>query len=193
MGLVGGSWSRDGCCVRPDSLGEEHIMNKIIVASMASCALAFGAAGTVHAQADEPTIEIDNPEPAAGDTINVDIAGGEPEAEVELELGGETASGVTDADGAASLAVTVPESVELGELDGLVVINGVEYPIQVVVQAIEGDAAGGDDSAAGTTPTEQDLPSTGPDDPATLAVLALGLLLAGASFLAIARGRRSAA
>ena len=161
-------------------------MIKLIVSVTAGIALAIGGAGLASAQEaeTEPAVTVDKGEVEPDGEVNVNITNADPAAPYTVDLGEGTAEGETDAEGAASAAVNVG-AVELGPLDGLVTINGVEYPINVVVAA----AGAGDTGGAGATP----LPATGVDDSGTLAALAAVLVLFGVALFAASRRSARAA
>ena len=161
---------------------------KFVAAAIAAAVLALGAAGQASAQPEaDPQVVVDNENPTAGDTVTVNVTEADPDVPVEVTLGDQTASGMTDGDGAASVAVTVPDSP--GELDGIVNINGKDVPIAVLIQAKAAAAEGDDAGEAGAAAADGDdaLPASGIDDPGTLVLIAAGLLLAGTALVLTTR------
>jgi hypothetical protein len=165
------------------------LMKKLIVATLSALVLVVGgSAAGVSAQVveGEPEIIIDNPAPAPGDTVNVGVGNLEPETEVGVELGDQVAEGVADADGNASIPITIPANVDLGELDGIVSINGVDYPISVVVAAVA-EAAGTGDGTPQPTAVNTGDGSSSSSNSMVLFAAAAGLLVIGGGAMTLRR------
>ena len=162
-------------------------MKRLALAIAATTALVLGASGA-HAQEVEPEIEVET-EHEPGATATVNVTGAEPNATINVALGDEAESGAADADGIGSVDIAVPDAE--GPHDGIVTINGVDFPISIVVAAAAGGGGGGEGGGgagggAGDG-TGSDLPSTGLDDSGTLATLAAAFLLVGGGFITLSR------
>ncbi|MGI9644880.1 MAG: hypothetical protein ACR2O6_06175, partial [Ilumatobacteraceae bacterium] len=119
-----------------------YFMKKIIVSITAGLALAIGGAGFAAAQGD-PEVSLDKGEVEPDGEVTVNIANAEANVPYTVELGEGSGGGDTDGDGAGSTTVNVG-AVELGQLDGIVNINGVDFPISVVIAAAAGEGEGGE-------------------------------------------------
>jgi hypothetical protein len=82
-----------------------------------------------------------------------------------------------DVDGNADIPVTIPENVELGELDGIVTVNGVDAPISALVVAAGGEVEG--DGTPQPTAVNTGDGSSSSDNSMVLFAAAAGLLLLG--------------
>jgi MYXO-CTERM domain-containing protein len=164
-------------------------MKKLIVATLSALVLVVGgSAAGVSAQVveGEPEIVVDNPQPAPGDTVTIGVGNLEPETEVGIELGDQVADGVADADGNASIDIKVPD--EPGEIDGIVNINGVDYPISVVVAAVaEAEAEGTGDGTPQPTAVNTGDASRSSNNSVALFAAAAGLLVLGGGAMTIRR------
>jgi hypothetical protein len=175
----------------------EGTMNKILVAIMAGAALLVGGAGLASAQDPEvdPVVTVDKEEVEPGGEVVVNVSGAEADSPIAVEIGEATAEGTADGDGNADIPVTIPENVEVGQLDGIVNVNGVDVPISVLVAALGGEGAGGGDGDGGDggdgTPaptavnTGDELRSS--SNAAALFAAAAGLFLVGAGAIVFRR------
>jgi hypothetical protein len=170
----------------------ERTMNKILVAIVAGAALLVGGAGLASAQADpevDPEVTVDKEEVEPGGEVVVNVSGAEADSPIAVEIGEATAEGTADGDGNADIPVTIPENVEVGQLDGIVNVNGVDVPISVLVAALGGEGGGGDGGDGTPAPTAvntgDELRSS--SNAAALFAAAAGLFLVGAGAIVFRR------
>ena len=171
-------------------------MKKIALSLAAAGALVLGTAGAAEATAYPPNgqnVTVDNPQPAAGEDVNV-TANCTLGEEVTFALGASRTTATCEALGAdvdtavvggtATGTVTAPTTA--GAATGTVTgtVSGDLGSFQVVVQA-QTDAGGGE------TPTPGgQLPATGSDGTSTMTLAAGGLLVTGLGMFAVASMRR---
>lgn len=162
-------------------------MKKFAVALISAVMLVFVGAGMAQAQATDPVVTVDKEEVEPGGTVTVGVEGAEPDSTIAATIGDSTAEGAADADGNASIEVTVPDAP--GQTDGVVNVNGVDVPISVLI-AVAGDAAGGDaaagDAAAGDGTPQPTAVNTG--DGSTTSTNPTWLFAAAAALLVLGVG-----
>jgi hypothetical protein len=159
-------------------------MQKLIVSMMAGAVLLVGGAGLASAQAD-PTVSLDKEEVEPGGEVIVNVSGAEADSPILVEIGEATGEGTADGDGNADIPITIPANVELGELDGIVTVNGVDVPIRVAIVALQ-DAGAGDGTAQPTAVNTGDELSSSSNSAALFAAAA-GLLLLGGGAIVFRR------
>jgi hypothetical protein len=162
-------------------------MQKLIVSMMAGAVLLVSGAGLASAQAD-PTVTVDKEEVEPGGEVVVNVSGAEADSPINVELGGATGEGTADGDGNADIPITIPENVELGALDGIVTINGVDIPISVAIAAAGGGAgAGAGDGTAQPTAVNTGDGTSSSSNAAALFAAAVGLFLVGGGAIVFRR------
>jgi len=159
-------------------------MRRMIVSMMAGAVLVVGGAGLASAQAD-PVVTVDKAEVEPGGEVNVNVSGAEPASEIHVEIGEATGDGTADGDGNADIPLVIPANVELGALDGIVTINGVDVPISVVIVALQ-DAGAGDGTVQPTAVNTGDELSSS-SNAAALFAAAVGLFLVGGGAIVLRR------
>ena len=151
-------------------------MKKLIVATLSALVLVVGgSAAGVSAQAD-PVVSVDKAEVEPGGAVTVNVSGAEADSAILVEIGEATGEGTADGDGNADIPITIPANVEFGELDGIVNINGVDYPISVVVAAA---AEAGDGTPQPTAVNTGDGSSSSSNSTALFAAAAGLLVISG--------------
>jgi hypothetical protein len=163
-------------------------MKKILVGIMAGAALLVGGAGLASAQAVDPVVTVDKVEVEPGGEVNVNVSGAEADSAILVEIGEATGEGTADGDGNADIPVTIPANVDFGELDGIVNINGVDFPISVVVAAAaEAEAEGTGDGTPQPTAVNTGDGSSSSSNSVALFAAAAGLLVIGGGAMTIRR------
>ena len=159
-------------------------MKKILVGIIAGAALLVGGAGLASAQAD-PVVTVDVEEVEPGGEVVVNVTGAEADSPIAVAIGEATGEGTADGDGNADIPVTIPENVELGALDGIVTVNGVDVPISVAIVALQ-DAGAGDGTVQPTAVNTGDELSSS-SNAAALFAAAVGLFLVGGGAIVLRR------
>jgi MYXO-CTERM domain-containing protein len=171
-------------------MNEGNTMKKILIATLSALVLVVGgSAAGVSAQAD-PVVTVDKAEVEPGGEVVVNVSGAEADSPILVEIGEATGEGTADVDGNADIPVTIPANVELGELDGIVNINGVDFPVSVVVAAAaaaEAEAEGTGDGTPQPTAVNTGDGSSSSSNSMTLFAAAAGLLVIGGGAMTIRR------
>jgi hypothetical protein len=160
-------------------------MKKLIIATLSALVLVVGgSAAGVSAQTD-PVVTLDQEEVEPGGEVTVNVSGAEADSPILVEIGEATGEGTADGDGNADIPITIPANVELGELDGIVTVNGVDVPIMVAVVALQ-DAGAGDGTLQPTAVNTGDASSSSSSSAALFAAAA-ALLVVGGGAMTIRR------
>jgi MYXO-CTERM domain-containing protein len=169
-------------------MNEGNTMKKILIATLSALVLVVGgSAAGVSAQAD-PVVTVDKAEVEPGGEVTVNVSGAEADSPIVVEIGEATGEGTADVDGNADIPVTIPANVDFGELDGIVNINGVDFPISVVVAAAaEAEAEGTGDGTPQPTAVNTGDGSSSSSNSMTLFAAAAGLLVLGGGAMTIRR------